>query len=442
MAKNEKYWDDRKARQMWGFMNDAEMTADQVSKIYLNASKYLQKEIDGIFSKYMAKHGLTDREAKKLLQKVYDKTSIREALQKLQGAESDDEKEEFLQVAEAPAYQARIRRLESLQDQIDLVMKKIYDKEKKITTRHYTGTAKEAYFNSVFEIQKQVGLGFSFSHIDEKQVKAVMESRWSGMNYSERIWHNTVVLAQELKEQLTLNLLTGRTEREAAQSISKKFAQGSSNARRLIRTESCYLSNQLEMRSYKECGIEEYRYLATLDLRTSEICRTLDGKVFLVSEAKPGKNCPPMHPWCRSTTMAVVSEEAFRRMQRRARDPVTGKTYLVPASMNYREWYAKHVEKSSNPAIIRVEKTTLTAEPNTVTEVIGKKGGIDRNYYGPDGKQEKQISNNDHGNPKLHSFGKHGEHVHDYIYASDGKLKGRPMRELTDEERKENEDIL
>lgn len=46
------------------------------------------------------------------------------------------------------------------------------------------------------------------------------------------------------------------------------------------------------------------------------------------------------------------------------------------------------------------------------------------------------------GNPKLHSFGKHGEHVHDYIYASDGKLKGRPMRELTDEERKENEDIL
>lgn len=55
---------------------------------------------------------------------------------------------------------------------------------------------------------------------------------------------------------------------------------------------------------------------------------------------------------------------------------------------------------------------------------------------------KKQISNNNHGNPKLHPFGKHGEHAHDYIYAEDGRLKGRPVRELTDEERKENEDIL
>ena len=92
--------------------------------------------------------------------------------------------------------------------------------------------------------------------------------------------------------------------------------------------------------------------------------------------------------------------------------------------------------------IIRVSKTTLTAEPNTITEVVGKRGGIDRNYYGADGKQNKQISNNDHGNPKRHPYGKHGEHAHDYIYDEEGKLKGRPVRELTEQERKENEDII
>lgn len=100
------------------------------------------------------------------------------------------------------------------------------------------------------------------------------------------------------------------------------------------------------------------------------------------------------------------------------------------------------VEKPINSGIIKVERTTLTAEPNTVTEVTNKKGGIDRNYYDSEGRQEKQISNNDHGNPKQHPFGKHGEHAHDYFYDENGKLTGRPVRELTDRERKENEDIL
>ena len=153
-----------------------------------------------------------------------------------------------------------------------------------------------------------------------------------------------VDLAQDLKEELLVNLITGRTEREVSVILAQKFAQGASNARRLVRTESCYVSNQINMGAYKECGIEKYRYLATLDIRTSEVCRDLDGKLFPVSEQQPGKNCPPMHPWCRSTTVAVVSEEAFQRMQRRARDPETGKTYLVPVSMNYREWYAKYVK--------------------------------------------------------------------------------------------------
>ena len=56
--------------------------------------------------------------------------------------------------------------------------------------------------------------------------------------------------------------------------------------------------------------------------------------------------------------------------------------------------------------------------------------------------QSKQICNNDHGHPKQHPFGKHGEHAHDYKYDANGKLLSRDARELTDEERKENSDIL
>lgn len=343
MTKNEKYWQARTAQRMWEHMQSAEETADQVAKVYAKASLYLSREMQDIFKKYVEKHHLTEKEALQLLNTLRDRTSIEELRQRLQSSSQKQEIADLLAELEAPAYQARIQRLQELQTQIDLVMQQVYKQEQAITTAHYIQLAEEAYNRLIFDIQQRTGFGFSFSHIDQKQVDKVLKSKWSGMNYSERVWRNTRALAQEVKEALLVNLITGRTERETAEMLTKKFAGGSSKARRLIRTESCYLSNQLEMESYKECGVEKYRYLATLDLRTSEICRELDGKVFLVKDQQPGKNCPPMHPWCRSTTIAVISEKSLNGMKRRARDPVTGKTYLVPASMNYREWYAKYV---------------------------------------------------------------------------------------------------
>lgn len=96
---------------------------------------------------------------------------------------------------------------------------------------------------------------------------------------------------------------------------------------------------------------------------------------------------------------------------------------------------------AAGQTIIRVQKSTLTGTPGSITQVEHAKGGIDRNYYGPDGRQAKQISNNGHGHKKEEALGQHGEHAHDYRYTEDGKLS-RPVRELTNDERKENADIL
>lgn len=105
-------------------------------------------------------------------------------------------------------------------------------------------------------------------------------------------------------------------------------------------------------------------------------------------------------------------------------------------------WKAyENIEKVSKNDIINVEKTSLYEAPNSVTQEILKNGGVNRNYYDSTGKQIKQISNHNHGNAKRHPFGKNGEHAHDYVW-NDGKLIGRPVRNLNDDERKENSDIL
>ena len=83
----------------------------------------------------------------------------------------------------------------------------------------------------------------------------------------------------------------------------------------------------------------------------------------------------------------------------------------------------------------------LHGNPNSITQEVLKNGGVNRNYYDNEGKQIKQISNHNHGNAKRHPFGEKGEHAHDYTW-EDGKLTGRSVRELMEEERKENSDIL
>lgn len=85
---------------------------------------------------------------------------------------------------------------------------------------------------------------------------------------------------------------------------------------------------------------------------------------------------------------------------------------------------------------------TLNGIPNSITQIETKKGSVSRNYYDETGHQSKQVSNDNHGEPDDGKYGKNGEHAHDYTYSEDGDLVTRTKRALTDEERKENGDIL
>lgn len=78
--------------------------------------------------------------------------------------------------------------------------------------------------------------------------------------------------------------------------------------------------------------------------------------------------------------------------------------------------------------------------PNSITQIVAKNGGISRDYYDNNGVWVKQVTNNDHGFPNKHPYGNNGEHAHDITWV--GKQASRTTRELTDDERRENADIL
>lgn len=363
---NIEYWEKRKAQRMWEYMESAEDIADEIAQAYRKAAHYFDRNLDQIYDRFRSKHHLSNAEAKRLLNKMQDRTSFDELHGLLKQETDSEEKQELLKLIESPAYAARIRNLEEKQNEIDRLMKSIYHIEKEQNTKHYVNLAQDAYYKSIYDIQKETGLAFSFSSVSPKQIDKVLKSNWSGSNYSQRIWSNTNKLAHDLKEELLVNVMTGRSDREVAEIIRNKFSSGAMESRRLVRTESCYIANEMEMQSYEECGIERYMFIATLDKKTSKICQQQDKKVYNVKDKQPGKNCPPMHPWCRSTTIAVIDDEVLEDMTRKARDPETGDVYTVPANMNYEDWRNKFVERDETPQKVNTLKEFYAMDDKNV----------------------------------------------------------------------------
>lgn len=349
------YWEERQARAMLGRMDSAEAVAKDIANIYARASEDIRERTRRIFATYQTKWNLSDEDAVKILRRMRGSADIR-MLRKALGHITDEKKrDEIMRELEAPAYQARLFRLEELQKQIDNVMDRVYKQDLAKQRKHYRSLARDVYYCSIYDIQHESGLGFSFAHIDSKAIDTILKSNWSGENYSKRLWNNVNEVGSAVKEELMLEYLTGKKLSECSANIQDRFQVGAFQSRRLIRTESSYISGRMQLQAYKECGAERYEYVATLDNRTCpHTCGSLDGKTFMVKDAKPGVNMNPMHPFCRCTTAIALDKETKDGLERRARDPETGKLKKVPRNMTYEEWrehYAKQPEeKRRQPA--------------------------------------------------------------------------------------------
>ena len=106
----------------------------------------------------------------------------------------------------------------------------------------------------------------------------------------------------------------------------------------LIRTSINQVANTASQQVYEanQDITQKYRYVATLDTRTSAICRALDGREFEYGKGP----MPPQHFNCRSTTVPVINykELGFTPPPPARRASMDGQ---VPANESYGEWLKK-----------------------------------------------------------------------------------------------------
>ncbi|MFD2613552.1 minor capsid protein [Paenibacillus gansuensis] len=346
--RSDAYWTDRFDQLTDALIGKGEKYTEDLNTQYDKAMASLQRDIDTFYTRFGHNNGIMDMATARQVLKAGElkefKWTVEEYIEK--GKENAVDLR-WMKELENASIKVRVSRLEALQTQMRQHIEILSAKQQKGTADTMGTIYKDGYYQSIYEMQKGVGLGSSFAKLDHTQIEKLLSRPWSpdGTNFSTRIWGDKTKLLNELQTALTHGLIRGDTAKDVVDAFAKKMKVSRSNAERLILTESAYFSGQSRLDAYKELGVEMYKYTATLDSRTSPACRDMDGKEFLLSEAQAGVNYPPLHVRCRSTTIPHYEENVKVRS---AMDD-KGEYYDVPGGITYPDWEATYAKEASEP---------------------------------------------------------------------------------------------
>lgn len=334
------YWINREKEKLKAHLKDVEKTNKILARNLKRASKDIEEEIHKIYSKYSIDNKLSYTEANKLLTGPKYKEWRMDLKDYVDEINKTDNKELLLELNTLSA-KSSITGLEEQLYQIQKILDRDYIFKYKEVKNLLKAGVKNSFNQTAYTIEMFNGFHSSFSMISQKDIEDIINLPWSGKNYSKRLWANRTKLKDKVQEQIVQATIQGKDLRQCIKELSDTMEATREVTKRLINTEHAYACSQGDLKMYEEFGIDRYEYVATLDSKTSNICRGLDGKVYNRSEAISGVNFPPMHPHCRSTTVPA-DVETLGDETRIAKD-IKGNYIYLKADTSYEE-YRKALE--------------------------------------------------------------------------------------------------
>ncbi|EQE50576.1 phage head morphogenesis, SPP1 gp7 family domain protein [Clostridioides difficile CD39] len=318
----------------------------ELEKQYKLAINSIEKDILAWYNRFAKNEGISLLEAKKLLntrELEEFKWSVEEYIK--YGKENAINQKWMKELENASA-RVHITRLEALKLQIQQQVEVLYGNELDGIDKLMRDIYTSGYYHTAFNVQQGVNVGWSLMSLDTNRINKIISKPWAidGLNFSERIWGKyRPTLVNELHTKLTQSIIRGENPKNLVNDFAKRFNVSKSQAKNLIMTESAFFASASRKDCFSDLEVEKYEIIATLDLRTSNICRELDGKIFDMKDYQVGITAPPFHCRCRTTTAPWFEDEEGYRAARGE----DGKTYYVPSSMKYNEWYEKYVKNNS-----------------------------------------------------------------------------------------------
>lgn len=313
----------------------------RLEKAFNQTKRELQKTIEAFYFRYAEENGLSFAAAQKRLNA--------EELGELNDfiALAMDNIGKYNQQVNNMSLKARVTRYQTLEMQVDAILRQLYAIDYQAESeKAMQEVYEDTYYRTWYSIDQYHGFHQAFAQVEPRVVEKLLEYPFNGAAFSSRLWKQKDHLQTQLTEAVTTMLIQGRHPSTLIKEFAKKMQSKKFDAYRLLHTESSFLMSEATHAGYKEDGVEKYEILATLDSKTCEICGELDGNVYEVGKEITGVNMPPFHPLCRCTDVPHYADTPTKGMARVARDPETGKTYMVPADMTYKHWHEQYVEKN------------------------------------------------------------------------------------------------
>ncbi|MDU4726385.1 minor capsid protein [Clostridium sp.] len=364
---NQEYWEERQALNYSNNEKDiVDFYKDLISS-FEKSKKEVQKVIKSFYLRYADNNGVSFGKAQELL----SKEEIGELKDYIMQVYATMGIRDFNVINKS--IKARITRYEALLKQIQAIIDVLYEVDyKERGIEKFKEIYKKSYYNTLYNIDVFNGFHTEFSILNIRDIETLVEYPFNGANYSDRIWKQKDHMITKLKENITTMLVQGKNPDTLSSEFAKVFKTKEYEAYRLLHTESSFIIEQGTLKAYQEDGVTEYQILATLDIKTSNICREQDNKVYKIDEYITGSTAPPFHYFCRTTTVPYYGEDEGTR---KARDPVTNKSYEIAANMSYEEWYDKYIR--DNPEALLEEKkwknrNTDKKQYKKYKEVLGK----------------------------------------------------------------------
>ena len=192
--------------------------------------------------------------------------------------------------------------LDATMKAIDKALNTMYQNEEGLINNRLIEAFKDTYKNN----DEVLNINNMFHVINDNFIEQVIKTKWSGENFSERIWEDKRLLVKIIRQEIQKGLIRGESLANISNILSKKLNNSFSNSQRLIRTEVSYIRNEATKKNYEDNNITKYQIEAFLDSKTSDICKKMDGKIFNTKDGIVSKNMPPFHPNCRSCIIPII----------------------------------------------------------------------------------------------------------------------------------------
>lgn len=325
----------------------------KIEKQYQIAMDAIEKDLSKWYLRFSKNNEISYVDARKLLNSKELKEFRWNVDQYMEKAKNNIDGRWTKQLENASA-KVHITRLDALNMQMQQHCEQLFGNYHDQTSEYLNRLYTENFYHTAFEVAKGTGVGANFARLDKKMVDLVIHKPWAsdGKEFSGRIWENRSKLVNTLHSELTTAIIKGDAPQKTIKAVAKKMDVSRSQAENLVLTETAALSSKATQDSYQELGLNRYEILATLDSRTSEICRNMDRKKFDMKDYQVGVTAPPFHPRCRTTTIPDIDGDITGERAARGKD---GKTYYVPADMTYQQWEKKYVGKEQKKNVPNIQ---------------------------------------------------------------------------------------